>query len=218
MQLGPTKEGTFLQVEIESIRCLKELVQSVHAGQICSFAIKPGATADAWLKAGGQLRRGMVLMDQYKEYKATRSFMGEIWTIDGTTKQISTTYQPLINCQHIRQAASIKPNKEATFLDSSPQRQIDMVASLFKDKSPETKDNEMEELPKLTHQRSRSYPKNLFKEEEKSPLKVEVSAKRTKWLFRFLYHPEYLELGSTFVIADSSLHAFGEITALYYDI
>lgn len=47
-------------------------MQSVQAGQICSLSIKPGVSADEWLKSGGQIRRGMVLINGYKPYKATR--------------------------------------------------------------------------------------------------------------------------------------------------
>jgi len=49
-------------------------VQKVQAGQICSFDVKLGTSAENWLKADGKIRRGMVLMDSHKEYKATRYF------------------------------------------------------------------------------------------------------------------------------------------------
>lgn len=199
-------------VEVESIRCLKEPVQSVQAGQICSIGVKLGASADAWLKAGGQIRRGMLLADLHKAYRATRSFMAEIWTADGTKKEITTTYQPLINCHHIRQAASIQLPREPPALESP--------SEMKKEHAEEDEDNDVEdmkEMVKLKHQRSKSYPKNLQKG-ERIAQKVTLSSKHAKLLCKFLYHPEYLELGSKFVIADASmLHAFGEIKNIFYD-
>ena len=76
------------------------------------------------------------------------------------------------------------------------------------------KEEEEKVLPTLKHTRSRSYPK---KPKERIPEKLEVGGKRTKMLFKLLYHPEYLELGSTFIIADLTLHAFGEITNIFHD-
>lgn len=51
---------------------MKEKVQSVQAGQICSFSINPGKSASTWLKSGGTIRRGMVLIDSRLQPKATR--------------------------------------------------------------------------------------------------------------------------------------------------
>lgn len=60
--------------------------------------------------------------------------------------------------------------------------------------------------------------KSLIDNSKDQQQKIIIGVIRTKLEFRFLYHPEYLELGSTLVIADSSLHAFGEITQINYDI
>ena len=51
---------------------MKEKVQSVQAGQICSFSITPGKSANTWLKTGGTIRRGMTLIDSRIQAKATR--------------------------------------------------------------------------------------------------------------------------------------------------
>jgi hypothetical protein len=56
---------------------MKELVQNAQAGQICSFGVKFGASAEAWLKAGGQLRPGMVLLDKNAETRASRQVKSE---------------------------------------------------------------------------------------------------------------------------------------------
>jgi GTPase len=96
MQLGPDKEGQFRQIEIASIRCMKELVKSAEAGQICSLAVKYGAMMEEWVKKGGVISRGMVLIDSSeKSPTCTRRFIGEIWTIDGKDKELPLSYQPL---------------------------------------------------------------------------------------------------------------------------
>ena len=37
-----------------------------------------------------------------------RSFVAEVWTIDGSDRHIAATYQPVIYCHNIRQAASLR--------------------------------------------------------------------------------------------------------------
>lgn len=133
--------------------------------------------------------------------------MAEIWTIDGGSKQIAVTYQPVINCHHVRQAAALKVTQ------GSPGLKINHL------EIPSTIKGFEEEklLPPKRNARCKSYPRHPRKTKEKDLEKIEITNKRTKVVFRFIYHPEYLELGSTFVIADQTLHAFGEITKIFYD-
>ena len=137
-----------------------------------------------------------------------RTFMGEMWTIDGETKQIASTYQPIINCHHVRQAASIKVVQEL------PDSKIRFMEIPLVSKKPEEK----KLLPGKKLIRCKSFPKLSKKHKEGEFDKIEVNNKRTKVVFQFIYHPEYLELGSTFVIADSTIHACGEITKIFYDV
>ena len=61
--LGPDNNGRFRKVEILEIHCKKVPVRRVMAGQICSFAVNLGEFAQKWIKNGGEIRRGMVLLD-----------------------------------------------------------------------------------------------------------------------------------------------------------
>lgn len=73
-----------------------------------------GKFADNWLKnCGGEIRKGMVLVDPKSKPKATWTFCAELWTFDGTTKTIKNNYQPVIHTSHIRQSAKIILDKAA---------------------------------------------------------------------------------------------------------
>jgi GTPase len=101
--LGPDNDGRFRKVEIKGIHCKRVPVRQVKAGQMCSFAINLGKFADNWLKnCGGQIRNGMVLVDPKSKPRATWTFAAEIWTFDGSTKNIKNNYQPVIHVGHIR--------------------------------------------------------------------------------------------------------------------
>ena len=134
--------------------------------------------------------------------------MGEIWTIDGEPKQVTITYQPVINCHHVRQAAAIKVIQE------SPDFKIHCLAMPLTIKKFEEK----KILPGKKLVRCKSYPKHTRKHKDGESDKIEVTCKRTKVVFQFIYHPEYLELGSAFIIADPMMHACGEITKIFYDV
>jgi len=218
MLLGPSNDGKFMQVEIDSIKCLKELVQSAQAGQICSVRVKLGVSATEWIKNGGQIRRGMILVDGGLPVKATKSFIAQIWTIDGTSKKIPITYEPLIYCHNIKQTAILKTINETPCLESSPQRLFDIKpANNFLKLNSGHKEEKSKISPLKKHMRCRSFPKRAKKHMEFKSEKLEVSGKKTKVLFKFLYHPEYMELGSTFVIPDPSLYVIGEIIKIFYD-
>lgn len=56
---------------------------------MCSFSVNLGKFADKWIKnCGGELRKGMVLVEPKSKPRATYTFLAEIWTFDGTTKVI----------------------------------------------------------------------------------------------------------------------------------
>eukprot|EP00826_Nyctotherus_ovalis_P038547 TRINITY_DN3616_c0_g4_i1.p4 TRINITY_DN3616_c0_g4~~TRINITY_DN3616_c0_g4_i1.p4 ORF type:complete len:135 (+),score=30.96 TRINITY_DN3616_c0_g4_i1:1294-1698(+) len=134
--------------------------------------------------------------------------MAEIWTIDGGSRQVAATYQPVINCHHVRQATAIKVVHESPALKAHHLDIPNEVKALEEHKL----------LPPKKTIRCKSYPRHPRKSKEKDQEKIEVTNKRTKVVFRFIYHPEYLELGSTVVIADGTLHAFGKITKILYDV
>lgn len=85
--LGPNLEGTFVVVEVKSIHCNRVPVLSVKAGQMCSILININKFCQKWLtKAGGDIRKGMVLLDYKDKIKvqASFSFKADIWSYDGS--------------------------------------------------------------------------------------------------------------------------------------
>jgi len=118
-----------------------------------------------------------------------------------------------MNCHNVRQAVLIKPVPEGGLLDlpsASNGTYLSPIKPVPKDPiSPLPKEEIQIEFPILEKKRSRSCS-GMSK-------KIHVSEKRTKALFKFLYHVEYLELGSTFVVADPKFKVIGEITKILYD-
>lgn len=101
--LGPDSDGRFRKIKIEDIHCKKVPVKNVKAGQMCSFRIKLGESAEKWMNnSGGQIRTGMVLLHPNAKPKATYVFEAEIWTFDGSTRVIKNIYQPLVHTGHVR--------------------------------------------------------------------------------------------------------------------
>eukprot|EP00826_Nyctotherus_ovalis_P003564 TRINITY_DN10728_c0_g1_i4.p2 TRINITY_DN10728_c0_g1~~TRINITY_DN10728_c0_g1_i4.p2 ORF type:complete len:108 (+),score=24.38 TRINITY_DN10728_c0_g1_i4:303-626(+) len=84
--------------------------------------------------------------------------------------------------------------------------------------SPAKEVEEQKLVPPRRSARCNSYPRGRRRGGERDLEKIEVTGERTKVVFQFIYHPEYLKLGSTIVIADSALRAFGEITRIFYDL
>jgi len=125
--------------------------------------------------------------------------------MEGGSSQVPVTYQPIIHCHHIRQAASIKVAHD---LSDPKVKHLGII--------PVSKEFEEQKLlpPK---RRVKSYPKYARKAKEKDSGRIKVTNKRTKVIFRFIYHPEYLEQGSAIVISDQTLRAFGVITKIFYD-
>ena len=72
------------------------------AGQLCSLKISIGKHTEKWLRpaarhAGGNIRKGMVLLDySKKKVQASFSFKAEIWSFDGKVHTIKKTMQPVI--------------------------------------------------------------------------------------------------------------------------
>lgn len=84
--IGPNSEGTFSVVEIKSLHSNRVPVRSVRAGQMCSILIHLSKFTEKWLRnAGGEIRKGMVLLDYKDKIKvqACFSFKADIWSFDG---------------------------------------------------------------------------------------------------------------------------------------
>ena len=107
--MGPNIEATFSVVEIKSIHCNRVPVRSVKAGQMCSILVSL-KFCEKWLRqAGGEIRKGMVLLD-YKDkinVQASFSFKADIWSYDGTIQCIKKTMQPVLLTQQVSQSCAI---------------------------------------------------------------------------------------------------------------
>ena len=96
-------------------------MKHIKAGQICSLHVNLGKYASAWLK-NGEIREGMVLLDSHLKPQATYTFRADIWTIDGSTKVIKTSYQPVVHSSHIRQCCAVVLDNCKTGLGGKPDR------------------------------------------------------------------------------------------------
>lgn len=107
--MGPNSQATFSVVEIKSIHCNRVPVQSVKAGQMCAILVSL-KYCEKWLRqAGGDIRKGMVLLD-YKDkinVKACFSFKADIWSFDGESQCIKKTMQPVLLTQQVSQTCAI---------------------------------------------------------------------------------------------------------------
>lgn len=67
---------------------------------MCSILIYFSKFSEKWLrKAGGDIRKGMVLLD-YKDkinVEACFSFKADIWSYDGTNQTMKSTFEPFVH-------------------------------------------------------------------------------------------------------------------------
>lgn len=97
--LGPDTNGNFHSVQISGIHVKEVSVNSVTAGQFCSFQVQTSA----------ELRRGMVLVDHKAHPISAYEFECVIFTIDTCqdSRILKSSYKPLIYTQTITQCAYI---------------------------------------------------------------------------------------------------------------
>ena len=142
LRLGPDNQGRFYNVQILSIHCKRVRVHSVHAGQLCSFHVSLGKTAEKWLHTTHDLiRKGMVVVDPKANPGAAFEFICEIWPIDNvqTGRCMTEQYKPLIHTQTIRQCVSIVLNGGNTDLEiSSSKRTVVHFRFLYRPEFLET--------------------------------------------------------------------------------
>ena len=145
--LGPDSLGSFSPIQILGIHVKEISVQSVYAGQFCSFEVEFAA----------ELRRGMVLVDYKSSPLSAYEFECIIWTIDACqcNRTLKSSYKPLIYTQTITQCVYIVNG-----------------------------------------------PKTV------APNTV------MKFWFHFLYHAEYITLGTKLMIKDTFMTAIGTITSI----
>lgn len=188
---------------------------------MCTIAIKLGQFAEKWIKnSGGEIRRGMVLVDTKSKPSATYTFTAELWTFDGSTKTIKNNAQPIVHIVHIRQAAKVMLNtkKEDTksiddIHKSNPTSSDGETQK--SSQSPTDKDSlSKKQLQKYSNRNNKSH-QNLSQCQEE----VVISPnKKTILTFQFLYNPEYVTKDSYLIINDNNFKAFGRIIDVNYDL
>ena len=128
--LGPDFNGNFKMVEVCDIHCKKVNVAYSYKGQYCSVCIK--SIGDFNTLSRDNVKKGMSLIDLRNTPIASRLFEIEIWTIDDTTKNLKSSYQPILNIKHIRQGVKIK-NPDELFLFLSENKKVNDLENLIKD-------------------------------------------------------------------------------------
>jgi len=103
--LGPDKTGQFRPVLVKTIHYKRVPVDSVESGQHTALAIRSLVKKEQLKK--GMFRKGMVLVDQSLQPKATFQFKAEVVILHHATT-IRERYQAMIHCGIIRQCAFVK--------------------------------------------------------------------------------------------------------------
>eukprot|EP00301_Raphidiophrys_heterophryoidea_P001584 c10762_g1_i1.p1 GENE.c10762_g1_i1~~c10762_g1_i1.p1 ORF type:complete len:421 (-),score=69.16 c10762_g1_i1:37-1299(-) len=98
LMLGPDSCGAFQTAVVKSIHTNCMPVETVHAGQSCSFALKKWKRKD--------IRKGMVLIGPGGYAKSHWEFEAEVLVITHATT-IGVGYQSVIHCGVTRQAAQV---------------------------------------------------------------------------------------------------------------
>ena len=100
LQVGPTADGRFVDVEVRSIEMHYHRVDQAKAGQIVGIALK-GISADA-------LQRGMVLVPEHVDPQPVRHFDAEVMVLNHPTR-ITAGYEPVVHLETISEAARFEP-------------------------------------------------------------------------------------------------------------
>lgn len=70
---------------------------------MCTICVQLGEPAQKWInELGGEIRRGMVMVDPLTKPKSTYTFSASLRTFDNESKVLKSSYQPVINCMHVR--------------------------------------------------------------------------------------------------------------------
>jgi|LauGreDrversion4_2_1035121.scaffolds.fasta_scaffold310940_2 hypothetical protein len=70
---------------------------------MCTLALTLGEVSKKWFeKSGGEIRKGMVLVDPKCKPIASWTFLAEIWSINGEKVTVKNNYSPVLNIAHIR--------------------------------------------------------------------------------------------------------------------
>jgi GTPase len=97
----------FRIVEVNDIHCKKISTKIAYQGQFSSLSLIKTDTFSG-LKYE-DIRKGMSLLDVNMSVPyACKSFLAEIWSLDGGTKTIKYKYEPVVTIKHVRQTCKLK--------------------------------------------------------------------------------------------------------------
>lgn len=103
--LGPDRTGQFKPILVKTIHYKRVAAEMVQTGQHCALAIRSLVKKEQLKKIN--FRKGMVIVDQSLQPKATFEFKAEVVILHHATT-IRERYQAMIHCGIIRQCAHVK--------------------------------------------------------------------------------------------------------------
>lgn len=104
MLLGPDRTGGFSLVTVRSIECKRQQVKDVRPGTAATFAIRSLNRRAPLRKV--YMRKGMVLVGDTDQPKATRAFEATVVILHHSTT-VSEGYQPVVHAGCVRQACAL---------------------------------------------------------------------------------------------------------------
>jgi GTPase len=173
-------------VEVESIHCKKLSTQIAFEGQFSSVSL----IRNNLPLTNDDVRKGMYLLDYNSAVPSScRSFLADIWSIDGSVKTIKYKYEPVVTIKHIRQTCKVKRPQISTNSNEDEESDSGNSKSSYK-------------------KEKKSSMKNVSDSYVISPDEA------TSVVFEFKNCPEYVREGSHLIINDH-LKAFGIIKQIY---
>ena len=183
--LGPDKSGNFKIIEVEDIHVKKISTDIAFAGQFSSLHIIKSETSTALRSE--DVRKGMSLLEPSGLPIAHKAFVAEVWSLD-TVKSVKYKYEPLVTIKHIRQTCRVKKFAPA-----------------------ENKTSEDFHDDTMTTETSSRRKSKKFNSEKDSAFYTLSPEEKTLLVFEFKNYPELITPGSTLIIHDGHLKAFGVI-------
>ena len=199
MQLGPTKNGLFVPIQVRSIEIKRQSASVALQGQSCTLAIrivqKKNKTGITALRRD-IMKKGMVLLGIDDLPLAVYEFEAQVEVLRHSTT-ISTGYQPVVHCGVIRQSAtilSIETNIHATSTSTSIQGQGQGEST---EEQEQTQQQEQQD------------------EDEDENRSILRSGETARVRFRFCYTKEYLTPGNRFLFREGTSRGIGKVIRVF---